>query len=69
MEDMRDDICVVGYWSNVACVTTDKELAQKILTNKRGSSPALPWEIRNVEEALKHAYEIGFQDGLEEGEF
>lgn len=69
MEDIRDCVYVVGYWSNVSCVTTNKAIAEKVVTNKKGRSPMLPWEVRNVEEAIKHAYETGFQDGLEEGEY
>jgi len=63
MEDIREDVYVVGYWSTVGLVTDDREKAEKFLVRRRGDSPALPWAIRNIEDAVTHAYGTGLKDG------
>lgn len=63
MEDIRDEIYVVGYWCNVALVTTDRGLADQVCTKRRGEAPALPWAVRPVEDAILHAYAAGQEDG------
>ncbi len=63
MEDIRDKVYVVGYWCNIACVTSDKELANKVCDKKRGEASALPWGVRTIQKALEHAYEAGQEDG------
>lgn len=69
MDDIRDAIYVVGYWGNVGLVTTNKAIAENFCTKKRGESPVLPWAVRNVEDAITHAYGTGLADGREEVEY
>lgn len=61
--DEKLDVYVVGYWSHIELTTTDYNKAKSILEKVKGRSPDLPWEIRNIQDAIKHAYEIGYQDG------
>jgi len=63
MEDIREEVYVVGYWCNIHLVTTDKELANKMCNKRRGEAAALPWDVRTIQEALEHAYEAGQEDG------
>ena len=63
MEDIRKEVYVVGYWCHVQLVTTNKGLAEQVCNKKRGESPALPQAVRNVEDAIQHAYAAGLADG------
>jgi hypothetical protein len=69
MDDIRESIYVVGYWGNVGLVTTNKAVAENFCVRKRGESPVLPWAVRNVEDAILHAYSTGLADGKEEVEY
>ena len=69
MDDIRESIYVVGYWGHVGLVTTNKAIADNFCIKKRGESPALPWGVRNVEDAITHAYGTGLADGREAVEY
>ncbi|MHA1816221.1 MAG: hypothetical protein ACTSX1_09465 [Candidatus Heimdallarchaeaceae archaeon] len=64
MKDIRNEVFVVGYWSHVAHVTTNKDEAEAVMLAKRQEFRVLPWEVRTVEEAIQHAYRQGMEDGL-----
>jgi hypothetical protein len=63
MADIRKQVLVVGYDCVVGLVTTDREEAEKFLVKKRGQNQYLPWAIRNVEDAIFHAFGSGLKDG------
>ncbi len=56
------DVYVVGYWSNISYIGTDKKEADRILNEKKAEFSALPWGIRTVQEAVEHAYWSGVED-------
>jgi hypothetical protein len=61
-------VFIVSYWSQVVLVTSDLAEAQTTCARNKQDYPALPWGVRNVSDAIQHAYEAGFDDGRNEGE-
>jgi hypothetical protein len=59
------EVYVVGYWSHVEIITTDKlEAEGRLLVCVRDYN-GLPWAIRSIEEAIDHAYSEGYKDGYD----
>jgi hypothetical protein len=62
---LMPEVYVVGYWSWVELITTDKlEAEDRLLASKR-DFPILPWGIRSIKDAIKHAYSEGYKDGYD----
>jgi len=60
--NLAEKIYVVGYWANVEFVTDDKEEANAEMLARRQKYPSLPFDVRTVEEAVRHAYRQGLED-------